>query len=212
MVAIKAGEGARELPRPGRWPGQLGRDLAAIDALVGQGSASPVPQLTTLEVMTLTLEDRRFLRHAGIDLRSVARELVRMIRGERHGGASTIEMQFARTCTGYRERTLVRKLYETILSAIIARRHAKLSVLRAYLRCAYFGSGLYGAEAASQKVFQITADDLDIEQAAVIAAMLACPRPLEGSERWARKVKRRADYGVAVHASGRVQLPGLRPK
>ena len=68
--------------------------------------------LSSLEVMVLILEDRRFFQHHGVDFISCVRELSRALLLKSHGGASTIDMQLVRTATGYRERTLRRKLYE----------------------------------------------------------------------------------------------------
>src|SRR5260221_147519 len=71
-------------------------------------------QLDVLEIMVLISEDRRFFRHHGFDLKSVAREVFRLLTFRRHGGASTIDMQLIRTITGYRKRTISRKLYEIL--------------------------------------------------------------------------------------------------
>lgn len=94
-------------------------DLFAIDSKIQSILAYYPPALTNLEKLTLVLEDRRFLFHYGIDLKSVLRETIRAVTFRSHGGASTIDMQFVRTCTGYKERTLTRKLYEMLLAVII---------------------------------------------------------------------------------------------
>jgi membrane carboxypeptidase/penicillin-binding protein PbpC len=68
----------------------------------------PVDPLLPVEKMILILEDRRFFRHNGVDLRSLCREIVRAVLIQPHGGASTIDMQFVRTATGFREKTFKR--------------------------------------------------------------------------------------------------------
>ena len=94
--------------------------------------------LTELEWMIVALEDRRYFAHFGVDVLSVAREFFRALTFQKHGGASTIEMQFVRTITGYRQHTIWRKLYEAILAILVRRRYSKHDVLRSYMACAYF--------------------------------------------------------------------------
>jgi membrane peptidoglycan carboxypeptidase len=128
-------------------------DLLDVHAHIYRYVAYYPEQLTTLEKLTLALEDRRFFSHRGIDLKSALRECLRAILRRRHGGASTIDMQLVRTATGYRELTLSRKLYEILLAVLIQFRYSKIVILRSYLRCAYFGWNLRGENAAAKKVF-----------------------------------------------------------
>jgi membrane peptidoglycan carboxypeptidase len=117
-------------------------------------------------------------------------------------------MQFVRTVTGFRAPTVKRKVYEASLALAIQFRHKKLEILRSYLACAYFGSGLIGADAAAQRIFNKNADRLGIEEAALISAMLAYPRPLHGLPRWEQRARRRAAYAVAVFARRKRRLAG----
>jgi len=152
--------------------------------------------LSILEKVVLVLEDRRFLRHRGVDLRACLRELIKCLSWKKHGGASTIDMQFVRTATGYRELTLRRKIYEVALSCLIQFRYSKIRILRSYLNCAFFGSGMVGINAAAGRHFQKLPDELDMKEAAVLAAMLVYPRPLVPNGRWRTRVERRAEYGL----------------
>src|SRR5215831_15765576 len=61
--------------------------------------------LSDFEILVLILEDRRFFKHYGIDVKSLIREIVRALTLHRFGGASTIDMQFVRTATNYRYST-----------------------------------------------------------------------------------------------------------
>lgn len=157
--------------------------------------------LTNLEKLILALEDRRFFSHLGIDFKSVIRELLKALRNLKHGGASTIDMQLVRTATGYKDRAISRKLYEQFLAVLIQFRYSKLRILRSYLSCAFFGSHLNGADAASNTIFAKNAADLTIDEASIIAAMLVYPKPLVITDRWEKLVKRRASYGVSVYIS-----------
>lgn len=163
-------------------------------------------RLDLLEIMVLIAEDRRFFRHLGVDLKSVTREAFRFVTFQRHGGASTIDMQLVRTITGYRQRTISRKLYEMMLAMIIQCRYSKIVILRTYLSCAYLGSHLTGMDAASHKVFGKARDALSVDQAAFLAAMLVYPRPLVPTTSWHDKVLQRASYIAKLYPVFRRRL------
>lgn len=191
----------------GRWPGRLRNDLARIRSFE-DAQAEDRTQLSALEIMTIVLEDRRFFHHFGVDLVSVLREVSRAMSFRKHGGASTIDMQFVRTATGFRQHTIGRKLYEAVLAFALQFHCGKRAILRSFLACAFFGSGLIGADAAAHKVFGKNADGLDLEEASFIAAMLAAPRPLHATPQWEAKVRRRAAYALSIYAARREQLSG----
>lgn len=172
--------------------------LRAREKVARYGALCP-PDTSTLEIMTILLEDRRYFSHKGVDRLSVLRETHKLLRLWQPGGASTIEMQFVRTITGYRERTVWRKIYEAALAMALAARCEKRSVLRAYLALAYFGTKLSGADAAAHQIYGKAAVELTIEEAAFVAAMLCYPRPGAAPPKWREKVERRAAYGLALH-------------
>lgn len=184
-------------------------DLFKVHSNVNTALAYYPPEFTNLEKLTLVLEDRRFLVHHGIDLKATLREFLRAATFRRHGGASTIDMQFVRTSTGYREWTVTRKLYEMFLAVIIQFRYSKIVILRSYLACAYFGSNLRGANAAARKVFGKKASELSIEEAAHIAAMLVYPRPLHPTSTWESRVQRRAAYGQRIYIANKERFDQL---
>ena len=189
----------------------LHTDLLAVHQKIVQYAAYWPQSLTNLEKLVLVLEDRRFMQHHGIDAKSVMREIFRAVTFRRHGGASTIDMQLVRTATGYHDLTLRRKLYECLLAYIIQFRYSKITILRSYLSCAYFGAGLRGAERASQKIFGKPSDALSISEASFIAAMLVYPRPSGGGAKRGLRVKRRANYGEGIYVANKERfdkLPG----
>jgi membrane peptidoglycan carboxypeptidase len=188
---------------------KIHKDLFTIERYVKRYLAYYPTSLTALEKLTLVLEDRRFLNHRGIDLRSGVREIFRAITFRRHGGASTIDMQFVRTATGYRAKTIRRKLYEMLLALIIQFRYNKIVILRSYLACAFFGSHLIGANNASRALYGCNADDLSIDDAAELAAMLVYPRPRLPSPKWQLKVQRRANYGKRIYIANKERFDKL---
>jgi membrane peptidoglycan carboxypeptidase len=189
-------QGLRVMPR--RFPSlkrflfKTHRDLGTICDVSGP---YPADKLTVIEKIILLLEDRRFLQHRGIDLRAVVRESVRFISRQKHGGASTIDMQFVRTQTGFRQHTLTRKLYEMWLAFFLQYRMDKKAILRAYLEIVYLGTGLTGIGQAAYELFNKSVEELCENEAAFIAAMMVYPRPTSEPPSWRKKVERRAAYG-----------------
>ena len=149
------------------------------------------------------------MRHHGVDIRSLLREITRAMMLRKHGGASTIDMQFVRTATGYQELTLRRKFYECILAIAIQFRYSKMTILRSYLSCAYFGAGLRGSEKAAKAVFAKPPEELTISEAAFLAAMLVYPRPSQGGQAWKLRVQRRADYGERIYLANKDRFEKL---
>lgn len=176
-------------------------ELSAIDS---------DPRLTDFEKLVILLEDRRFFCHYGIDWRSICRELVHLVLGKKHGGASTIDMQLFRTASNRYERSLRRKLREFVGVLVLQRKFSKLAILRTYLQIAYFGTGLRGALPAVRELFPHAADEFDwkldssklsLDEAAQLAALLVYPKPRLPNVNWSTKVRRRADYGLALYAA-----------
>jgi membrane peptidoglycan carboxypeptidase len=190
---------------------KIHKDLFTIEHFVKRYTAYYPTSLTELEKLTIVLEDRRFFDHRGVDAKSTLREIWRALTFRRHGGASTIDMQFVRTVTGYRQKTIRRKLYEMFLVYLIQFRYSKVVILRSYLACAFFGSHLFGADRAARKLYGRSADTLGTEEAAVLAAMLVYPRPTSPTPAWELKVQRRAHYGVRIYVANKERfdkLPG----
>lgn len=185
------------------------RDLFTIESFIIDDDANY--QLIKVEMLVLFLEDHRFFNHNGVDWISCVREFLRMLFWRPHGGASTIDMQFVRTATGYRERTLGRKIYEMILSYLIQFRYSKTQILRSYLDSAFFGSGVFGISSASKIMFNKTPDVLSEEEASQIAAMLVYPRPTKITDKWKGRIIKRATYGLAKFGRNKQKfdkLPG----
>lgn len=153
-----------------------------------------------LHYLVMSLEDRRFLKHCGVDFRSMLRECIKFFLGKKFGGASTIDMQMVRTITGFKERTLYRKLYESILAFIVNFKFSKKQIIDCYLNNAFFGSHLYGIEKATQKCFGKYISQLTFDEKAQLAAMLQRPRPQHPSAEWQEKILKRARYAQIIRS------------
>jgi penicillin-binding protein 1A len=124
----------------------------------------------------LATEDRRFYSHWGIDPRGLARAALANWRaGRLVQGGSTITQQLAKNVFLTHERTLERKIQETLLAFWLERRFTKDQILTIYLNRVYFGAGTYGVAAASQRYFGKTSARLNTHESAVIVGLLKAP-------------------------------------
>lgn len=187
---------ARKVFSPKRLLIQMNLDLASVEEAC---TIRYWHQLSNLDRMVVVLEDKRYLRHRGIDWRSVARIVWQSIWRRRRGGASTIEMQLIRTILDRRERTISRKLNEFALAWLLNFRLDKVSILHSYVDMAFFGSHLDGAASASATMFAKSPQQLTLEEAAFVAAMLVYPKPSMESDLWRQRVQRRAAYGLSIY-------------
>lgn len=136
-------------------------------------------------------EDNLFCEERlGFDFGALAGQLAALRDGERPRGASTITMQTAKNLFLWPGRDPVRKLIEAWLTPQLALLWPKRRVLETYLNIVEFGPGIYGAEAAAQRLFGRHAAALTREQAVRLAVIL--PDPLRWSaERPGPWVRRR---------------------
>ncbi|SDT85448.1 penicillin-binding protein 1A [Desulfobacula phenolica] len=124
----------------------------------------------------LTIEDRTFYKHSGVNLKAIARAIIHDLKaGKFKQGASTLTQQLAKTLYLTSEKSIVRKIKEAILTLQIERRYTKNEILELYLNLIYLGSGAYGVEAASQTYFNKSVSDLTLDQAALIAGLPKAP-------------------------------------
>jgi penicillin-binding protein 1A len=132
------------------------------------------PVLKTL----LTIEDRRFFSHNGLDFRAIVRAAHANLRAHRLvQGGSTITQQLARMAVLRRsDRTLWRKVLEAFVAVLIERQFAKERILEAYLNAAYFGHNIYGIELAALAFCGKSAAELDNVDAAYLIGLLKAGR------------------------------------
>jgi penicillin-binding protein 1A len=124
-------------------------------------------------------EDSRFYEHHGIDPIGIARAAVRnLLFGSMKQGASTITQQLARNSFPLGGKTFNRKFLEAAMAFRLEMELSKEKILELYMNRIYFGSGLYGVEAASQAYFGKPAADMDLSEAALLAGLIRSPNRL----------------------------------
>jgi penicillin-binding protein 1A len=124
----------------------------------------------------IAAEDHQFFSHNGLSLRGIIRSiLVNTLKRKKVQGASTITQQLVRLLFFDNQKTFRRKIKEQILALALERQFTKEFILESYLNHIYFGRGIYGVEAASQRFWGKTVRLLTIDQAATLAAIIPSP-------------------------------------
>jgi len=134
----------------------------------------------------LTMEDRRFWTHPGIDLRSMGRAaLVDWRAGRIVEGGSTLTQQLVKNLFLGREQTLRRKATEAVMALLLEAHYSKQTIFEAYLNSIYFGprTGAVGAGAqavigvgeAAEFYFGRPVSRLSVAEQALLAAMIKSP-------------------------------------
>ncbi len=132
-----------------------------------------------LKQATIAVEDENFYSNPGVDLQGIARALwINLQGGETIAGGSTITQQVARSLLlpdEIAERSLRRKLRESILAWQMARQLSKDEILALYLNQTFYGGFAYGVEAAAQTYFGKPAADLLLPECALLAGLPQAP-------------------------------------
>lgn len=124
----------------------------------------------------ISIEDKRFYSHNGLDTKGILRALVNNVRSfSLKEGASTITQQLIKNTHLSNEKTLNRKLKEAKLSLMIEKRYSKKEILEMYLNTIYFGQGCYGIKKASDFYFNKETIDLDVNEGAILASIIKAP-------------------------------------
>lgn len=139
---------------------------------------SELPPLLIQSIVVL--EDPRFLEHGGFDVWGIGRAMaVNLMSFRFRQGGSTLTQQLVKNVFLSREKTLRRKITELILSAMIEHRFTKDEILEAYVNEVYLGQlgaiEIHGVGRASEYYFSKKVDALELQEMALLAAMIAGP-------------------------------------
>ena len=157
----------------------------------------------------IAMEDRRFYVHNGIDPVGLTRALLTDLRA-RHwvAGGSTITQQTAKIVYTGQERTMSRKLTELMDAAGLEKALSKKQILELYLNRIYLGSAAYGVDGAARIYFGVSARNVSLSQAAMLATLTRAPSVFSPRRDLARAQERASlvlDAMVATHAITRAQ-------
>ncbi|MEU7475100.1 penicillin-binding protein [Lentzea sp. NPDC042327] len=147
----------------------------------------------TMKAALISVEDRRFYEHQGVDWKGTIRAgLTNQVSGAVTQGASTLTQQYVKNYLVHvvarnnkleqakaQEQTIARKMREARISLQLERKLGKEEILARYLNVVPFGSTIYGIAAAAQAYFNTTPDKLTVPQAAMLAGMVNSPSALD---------------------------------
>ena len=133
----------------------------------------------TIKAAFLSAEDKNFYKHGGVDPSGIARAVITNIKnygsGRRAIGASTITQQVAKNFLLSNERSIDRKIKEALLSMRIEAAYSKDRILELYLNEIYLGLSAYGVAGASLTYFNKSVHEVELHQAAYLAALPKAP-------------------------------------
>lgn len=123
-------------------------------------------------------EDERFYEHSGIDFRGLGRAIVKLGKG---GGASTVTQQlaknlFTKQASSNTIKRILQKAKEWVVSIKLERQYTKQEIIAMYLNQVDFLKQAVGVRSAARIYFGKEPKDLDMQESAIIVAMLKNPR------------------------------------
>lgn len=137
----------------------------------------PLPRISkSLQQAVIISEDDTFYLHDGVNFKMMREAfLLNWKKGRYVRGASTISMQLARNAFLTKEKTLLRKIREIVLTRRMEKVLTKEQILELYLNIVEWGDNVYGAEAAAYYYFGKPAASLNLHDSALMASLLPNP-------------------------------------
>jgi penicillin-binding protein 1A len=124
----------------------------------------------------VAIEDKDFFKHWGISVKGIIRAFSRiLLKMKITEGGSTITQQLAKTIFLTHDKTLIRKIKEAFLTIQLEKNYSKDEILQLYINQIYFGNGAYGVQAAARIYFNKNAQDLNLAECAMLAAIPKSP-------------------------------------
>lgn len=131
---------------------------------------------SSIKEVLVEIEDVRFFKHRGIDIKAILRALiVNIVVGRIVQGGSTITQQLARNLLRDNSKTISRKVKESTLALKLEREYSKEEILNLYFNHIYFGKNLRGIRAAGLYFFQKEVNQLSHAQFLFLITILRGP-------------------------------------
>jgi penicillin-binding protein 1A len=152
-----------------------GRAIGRVGPVVGEHlRLEEMP--TYLPAAFIAMEDRRFYGHHGLDFVGLSRAVYANLRARRVvAGGSTISQQTAKILFSGHERTWSRKGRELLKAVALEKSLSKNQILELYLNNLYLGDGAYGVDTAARTYFGVSARQVTLAEAAMLAALTRAP-------------------------------------
>ncbi len=167
----------------------------------------------------VAIEDNRFYEHGGIDPQGILRALASNLTKGTNEGASTLTQQYvtnvlneSRLAAGQTgqvvlsgQKTIGDKVREMKLAVELEKKFTKDQILEGYLNIVFFNRDAYGIEAAAQHFFSVSAKDLSLPQAALLAGLVNSPSYFDPSVHPDNAIQRRNLVLSDMLAQGKIQ-------
>ena len=172
-----------------------------------------------LQKAVIAVEDSRFYEHNGIDVRGIARALVKdVVKGRMAEGGSTITQQLIKNRYLSGEKTLDRKLTEGRMALEFEEKYSKKQILEMYFNEIYYGNGAWGIAQASRLYFDKNPEELNEAECAMLAGVQKNPgrynplgAPAQVTSRRDVVLKRMLELGI-ISRKKQVALRNHPPK
>ena len=160
----------------------------------------------------ISIEDRTFFSHRGVDPKSILRALRQDVKsGVVQQGGSTITQQLVKnTLIENPKKNIQRKVREAVLAMRLEQIYTKDEILERYLNTVYFGRDAYGIRAASERYFNEQPIELTIPQAAMLAGMISAPSAYDPILHPAAAHHRRDQVLVAMRETGVISQTAVK--
>lgn len=163
-----------ELYREALQAESLTQQVEAIRNKEGFTSFKDLPGVYVNAVVSV--EDRRFFKHNGIDLIAISRAVLHDIQAGRYvEGGSTITQQLAKNLYFDQEKELTRKVAEVFMAFELEKHYTKDEIFELYVNCIYFGEGYYSVGEASEGYFKKVPGDMSDYESTLLAGVPNAP-------------------------------------
>lgn len=178
------------LPEKSKWPEGLQKTYRAFNMEEIIEPMREKPDWVRLSNMSrslpkalIAIEDHDFYNHGAFAMEGIIRAiLINLSAGEVIQGGSTLTQQLVKNLFLSQERTMGRKIEELVLAVRLEQQYTKDEILEMYLNTTYLGAGSYGVKQAARKYFDKVPSNLDLAEAAVLAALPYAPSALNPLE------------------------------
>lgn len=124
----------------------------------------------------ISVEDKRFYEHFGIDIYSIGRALMNNLQNKKIiGGGSTITQQLAKNMYFEQKKKLTRKIAEAFVTLDLEDKYSKSEILELYINIIYFGDGFYGIKDACNGYLDKNPSELNLYEATLLAGIPNAP-------------------------------------
>ena len=154
----------------------------------------------------ITIEDKNFLKHKGVDLKANLRAVLVLIKnkGAIKQGASTITQQLSRNIFLTHTVSWERKIEEIFIATELEKKYEKWQILEFYINNIYFANGYYGIQAASEGYFSKEVDDLTLSEIAFLCAIPNNPTVFDPMDNYDNTITRRNKILKQMYEDGKI--------